>query len=44
MLYLCKASVEMFDFTRQKFVDTMECIITVGEVYRLAASGQIIFT
>jgi len=43
-LYLCKASVDMFDLTREDFVDVMDSIITVGEFYQLAAGGQIIFT
>jgi len=43
-LYACKASVEMFDLTRESFIDELEGIITVGEFYGLAAGGQIIFT
>ena len=43
-LYLCKASVDMFDLERDDFIDDMEGIITVGEFYQLAAGGQIIFT
>ena len=43
-LYLCKASVDMFDLKREDFFDEMEGIITVGEFYQMAAGGQIIFT
>ena len=43
-LYLCKASVDMFDLKREDFFDEMEGIITVGESYQMAAGGQIIFT
>lgn len=43
-LYACKASVDMFDLTRESFIDELEGIITVGEFYGLAAGGQIIFT
>jgi peroxiredoxin family protein len=43
-LYACKATVEMFDLTRESFIDELEGIITVGEFYGLAAGGQIIFT
>ena len=43
-LYACKASVDMFDLTRESFIDELEGIIPVGEFYGLAAGGQIIFT
>jgi peroxiredoxin family protein len=43
-LYACKASVDMFDLSRDDFIDELEGIITVGEFYGLAAGGQIIFT
>jgi peroxiredoxin family protein len=43
-LYACKASVEMFGFTKDDFVDQVEDIITVGEFYEKSAGGQIIFT
>ena len=43
-LYACKASVDLFELTRDDFVDQIEDIITVGEFYELAAGGQIIFT
>jgi peroxiredoxin family protein len=43
-MYACKASVDMFGFSKDDFVDQIEDIITVGEFYEKAASGQIIFT
>jgi peroxiredoxin family protein len=43
-MYACKASVDMFDLTKDDFVDQIQDIITVGEFYDLAAGGQIIFT
>ncbi len=43
-LFLCKASVDMFDLKREDFFDEMEGIITVGDFYQMAAGGQIIFT
>jgi peroxiredoxin family protein len=43
-LYACKASVDMFDLTRADFIDEITGIITVGDFYRLAAGGHIIFT
>jgi len=43
-LYLCKASVDMFDLKREDFIDDLVGIITVGEFYQMAAGGQIIFT
>ena len=43
-LYACKASVDMFDLSREDFIEELEGIITVGEFYQLAAGGQIIFT
>jgi peroxiredoxin family protein len=43
-MYACKASVDMFGFTKADFVDEIEDIITVGEFYEKAAGGQIIFT
>ena len=43
-LYACKASVDMFEFTRDDFIDQVDDIITVGDFYELAAGGQIIFT
>ena len=43
-LYACKASVDMFELTRDDFIDEIDDIITVGEFYEKAAGGQIIFT
>ncbi len=43
-LYACKASVDMFGFTKDDFVEQVQDIITVGEFYEIAAGGQIIFT
>ena len=43
-LYACKASVEMFNLSRDDFIEQVEDIITVGEFYEMAAGGQIIFT
>jgi len=43
-MFACKASVDMFGFTKDDFVDQVEDIITVGEFYERAAGGQIIFT
>jgi peroxiredoxin family protein len=43
-LYGCKASVDMFGFTKDDFVDQVEDIITVGEFYEKSAGGQIVFT
>jgi peroxiredoxin family protein len=43
-IYACKASVDLFGFTRSDFIDEVKDIITVGEFYDLAAGGEIIFT
>jgi peroxiredoxin family protein len=43
-LFACKASVDMFELTKDDFIEQVEDIITVGEFYELAAGGQIIFT
>ena len=43
-LYACKASVDMFGFTKDDFIPQVDDIITVGEFYDRAAGGQIIFT
>ena len=43
-MYACLASVDMFGFTKDDFVDSVMDIITVGEFYGMAAGGQIIFT
>ena len=43
-LYACKASVDLFDMTRDDFIEQVVDIITVGEFYEKAQGGQIIFT
>jgi len=43
-LYACKASVDLFGFAKDDFIDQVEDIITVGEFYEKAAGGEIIFT
>jgi peroxiredoxin family protein len=43
-LYACKASVDLFDLTREDFIPQVEDIITVGEFYEKATGSQIIFT
>ncbi|HXV58485.1 MAG TPA: DsrE/DsrF/DrsH-like family protein [Gaiellaceae bacterium] len=43
-LYACRASVDMFGLTMEDFVPQVEDVISVGEFYRLAAGGQIVFT
>ena len=43
-LYACKASVDMFGFTKDDFIPQIKDIITVGEFYENAAGGEIIFT
>jgi peroxiredoxin family protein len=43
-MYACLASVDLFGFTRDDFIDQLDDIITVGDFYEQAAGGQIIFT
>ena len=43
-MYACKASVDLFGFTKGDFISQVQDIITVGEFYEKAAGGQIIFT
>ena len=43
-MYACKASVDMFGFAQDDFVEQVQDIITVGEFYDMAGGGQIIFT
>ena len=43
-LYACKASVDLFGLGRDDFIDQVDDIIAVGELYEMAAGGQIIFT
>jgi peroxiredoxin family protein len=43
-LYACQASVDLFGFTKDDFIDQVKAVITVGEFYEIAAGGEIIFT
>ena len=43
-LYACKASVDLFGFAKDDFIDQVDDVITVGEFYGKAAGGEIIFT
>ena len=43
-LYGCKASVDLFELSRDDLVAEVKDVITVGEFYGLSAGGQIIFT
>ena len=43
-MYACKASVDLFGFSDDDFIEQMDAVITVGEFYEKAAGGQIIFT
>ncbi len=43
-IYACKASVDLFGFSKEDFIPQVEDIITVGEFYDMAAGGEIIFT
>lgn len=43
-LYACKASVDLFDLSKDDFIEEIDDVITVGEFYGLAAGGQIVFT
>ncbi len=43
-LYACKASFELFGYTKDDLIGQVKDIITVGEFYEMAAGGQIIFT
>jgi peroxiredoxin family protein len=43
-MYACQASVDLFGFTRDDFVEQVEDVITVGDFYAKAAGGEIIFT
>ncbi|MFE6281683.1 DsrE/DsrF/DrsH-like family protein [Streptomyces sp. NPDC057877] len=43
-LYACKASVDLFELTKDDLVDHVQGIITVGEFYEHAAGGQIVYT
>jgi peroxiredoxin family protein len=43
-MYACKASADLFGFSKDDFIDQVQDIITVGEFYLKAAGGEIIFT
>lgn len=43
-LYGCKASVEMFGLEAGDLVPQVNGIVTVGEMYQIAAGGPILFT
>lgn len=43
-LYACKASVDLFGYEAEDFIEPVKGIITVGEFYDLADGGQIVFT
>lgn len=43
-IYACKASVDLFELTKEDLIEQVIDIITVGEFYGMAAGGQIIFT
>jgi peroxiredoxin family protein len=43
-MYACKASVDLFGFAEDDFIEQVQRVITVGEFYEIAAGGQILFT
>ena len=43
-MYACLASVDLFGFTKDDFIEQLDDVITVGEFYEIAAGGEIIFT
>lgn len=43
-IYACQASVDLFELSKDDFIEQVNGIITVGEFYELADGGQIIFT
>jgi len=43
-MYACRASVDLFGFSKDDFISQVQDIITVGEFYAKAAGGEIIFT
>ena len=43
-MYACLASVDLFGFDKDDFVEQLDEIITVGDFYQKAAGGEIIFT
>lgn len=43
-VYACKATVDMFHYTRHDFCPQVDGILTVGNFYEKSAGAQIIFT
>ena len=43
-LYACKASVDLFELTRDDLVEQVSDILTVGDFYKMAGGGEILFT
>ncbi len=43
-LYACKTSVDLFELTRDDLVEQVSDILTVGDFYKMAAGGEILFT
>ncbi len=43
-IYGCLATVDLFGWSKEDFVDQVDGIITVGEFYDIAAGGEIVFT
>jgi peroxiredoxin family protein len=43
-LYGCQLAVQMFDLKREDLIDDLAGILTVGDFYRAAAGGPILFT
>ena len=43
-IFACKASVDLFELTKDDMIEQVQDIITVGEFYAMAAGGEIIFT
>lgn len=43
-IYACRASVEMFDLTKEDFCPQVDDIISVGQFYEFSENAQIIFT
>jgi peroxiredoxin family protein len=43
-IYACKASVDLFELTKDDLIEQVQDVITVGEFYDMAAGGEIIFT
>lgn len=43
-MYACRATVDMFNLTKDDFCPQVDDIISVGKFYELSAGAQIIFT